>query len=293
MGMIRQMLTTVRTVEIVKQNMTDQTAKPISGPGRDPLDRITMSCFIYIARMMDIRKFASFFFGIIEHSDVFAHGLEDKSKKTFEAEASKYKDKSKDDPKDYSFARQFINEIILSRAVETFNLYIIMLLEELFLTKPEMLKSENPIDAAKVFELRDFDNVVSYLVERKLHELGYKGLYELNKYIETRTGLKLFKSDDIFNEVLLATEIRNLIAHNDCRKNERFASRLAPNVIATLTISESLDGGPHGGKVILSDGWVRDASEVLDSVVFDFDEAAAKKFGLNTLNRMTSFLFRK
>jgi hypothetical protein len=33
MGMIRQMLTTVRAVEIVKQNMTDQTAKPISGPG--------------------------------------------------------------------------------------------------------------------------------------------------------------------------------------------------------------------------------------------------------------------
>jgi hypothetical protein len=214
-----------------------------------------MSCFIYIARMMDIRKFVSFFFGIIEHSDVFAHGLEDKSKKTFEAEASKYKDKSKDDPKDYSFARQFINEIIISRAVETFNLYIIMLLEELFLTKPEMLKAENPIDVAKVFELRDFDNIVSYLVERKLHELG--------------------------------------IAHNDCRKNKRFASRLAPNVIATLTISESLDGGPHGGKVILSDGWVRDASEVLDSVVFDFDEAAAKKFGLNTLNRMTSFLSRK
>jgi hypothetical protein len=89
MGMIRQMLTTVRTVEIVKQNMTDQTAKPISGPGRDPPDRITVSCFIYIARMMDIRKFVSFVFGIIEHSDVFAHGLEDKSKKTFVAEASK------------------------------------------------------------------------------------------------------------------------------------------------------------------------------------------------------------
>jgi hypothetical protein len=156
-----------------------------------------------------------------------------------------------------------------------------------------MLKSESPIDVAKVFELRDFDNIVSYLVERKLHELGYKGLSELKKYIESRTGLTLFKSDDAFNKVLLASEIRNLIAHNDCRKNKRFESQLPSNTMATLNVSDSFDGSPYGGKVILSDEWVRDAGEVLDSVVFDFDEAAAQKFGLKTLNRMTSFLFRK
>jgi hypothetical protein len=156
-----------------------------------------------------------------------------------------------------------------------------------------MLKSESPVDVATVFELRDFDNIISYLVERKLHDLGYKGLSELNKYIETRTGLKLFKSDDVFNKTLLASEIRNLIAHNDCRKNKRFESQVPSNVVATLNVSDSVGGGPFGGKVILSDEWVRDVSEVLASVVFDFDEAAAQKFGLRTLNRMTSFLYRK
>jgi hypothetical protein len=63
--------------------------------------------------------------------------------------------------------------------------------------------------------------------------------------------------------------------------------------MAALTVSDSYDGSPYGGKVILSDEWVRDVGEVLDSVAFDFDEAAAQKFGLKTFNRMTSFLFRK
>jgi hypothetical protein len=75
--------------------MTNQTAKPVSGPGRDPPERITMSCFMYIARVMDTRNFASLFFGIVAHSDVFARGLEDKSRKAFEEAAGKYKNNPK------------------------------------------------------------------------------------------------------------------------------------------------------------------------------------------------------
>jgi hypothetical protein len=56
-----------------------------------------MSCFTYIARVMDMRHFESFFFGIVAHSEVFANGLEDKT--AFEAAAGMYKNKSNDDPK--------------------------------------------------------------------------------------------------------------------------------------------------------------------------------------------------
>jgi hypothetical protein len=92
--------------------------------------------------------------------------------------------------------------------------------------------------------------------------------------------------------VFLLQEIRNLIAHNDCRKNKRFETQINADVMATLTVGESMDGGPYGGKVILSDDWARSAFDPLHSVVFDFDEAVAQKYGLNTLNRMSSFLYR-
>jgi hypothetical protein len=84
--------------------------------------------------------------------------------------------------------------------------------------------------------------------------------------------------------------IRNLIAHNDCKKKHfEDRTRQLPPTMAALTVSDSYDGSPYGGKVILSDEWVR--SWIVLPLIFD--EAAAQKFGLKTLNRMTSFLFRK
>jgi hypothetical protein len=126
--------------------MTDDAPKPLSAPGRDPPDRITISCFYYVERATDVRRFASFFYGIIAQSELFAQGLDDESKKKFAEAAGEYKPNSDQEhsvvrqfmnerkiPKrKYSVGCQFINEMITSRAVETFNLYIIMILGELF-----------------------------------------------------------------------------------------------------------------------------------------------------------------
>jgi hypothetical protein len=168
-----------------------------------------------------------------------------------------------------------------------------MILGELFHKTPEMLKSEGQIDVATIIDMKgDFDGIISYVIDRKLHELGYKGLAKLAEYIESRTGIPLFRTDDTLKKVLLLQEIRNLVAHNDCKKNKRFETQINADVMATLTVGESMDGGPYGGKVILSDDWARSAFDPLHSVVFDFDEAVAQKYGLNTLNRMSSFLYR-
>jgi hypothetical protein len=151
------------------------------------------------------------------------------------------------------------------------------MLRLIFLEKPEMLKSEGAIDVATVFELKNFEDIIRFVAERKIYELGYKSLDELRKYVHTRTGIELFKSNEAFNSVVLASEVRNLIAHNDCRVNDIFRRRT--NGISDadkLPVSE-------GGKVQISDEWVRRASYTLDAVVFDFDAAAATKFSLETL----------
>jgi hypothetical protein len=231
---------------------------------------------------MEVRQFVSFFFGVVAHSDAVGRGLEENSRRRFEEAVQRYKQP----PKDYSIDRQFINEMTLSRLVETFDLYLILILRELFHAKPDMLKSNSSIDAETLLSLKTFDDIISYLAEDKLHELSYKSLSELNKYIQSRTRIPLFKSDEIYNKVLLTTEIRNLIAHNDCRKNDRFEKHVPPEIAATLRISEM-------GTIILSDEYVNRTSDVLDNVVFDFDEVVAKKYNLETVNRMTSFLFRK
>jgi hypothetical protein len=249
---------------------------------RDPPDKVTCSCLGYMARVTELREFISFFFGIVKSSDAFAKSLTPESAKAFSTETEKYRIGK------YSFSvhRQFVNEMMLSRAVETFDLYVLTVLREIFAAKPEMLKSETAVDAATVIELRNFDDIVFYLAERKLHELSFKPLSELRKYIESRTGIDLFSSEAEYEVVLLASEVRNLIAHNDCRINDVFKRRTEKlKDKDKFPVSDS-------GKFVIEDEWVRRASYALDNVVFNFDEAVAKKFDIPPMNRMTSFIWR-
>jgi hypothetical protein len=248
---------------------------------RDPPDMVTYGCSVYMARVMELRDFISFFFGIIKSSQQFAKGLTEESKKQFETEAIKY------EFRDYSFSthRQFVHEIMLSRAVESFDLYVLTILRLIFLEKPEMLKSEGSIEITTVFDLKNIEDIIRFIAERKVYELGYKSLHELRKYILSRTGIDLFKNEETLKTVILASEVRNLIAHNDCRVNDIFLRRIAE--VKGIVIPKD------GDKFELSDEWLRRASYTLDAVVFDFDESAAAKFNLPTLHRMTSFIFRR
>ena len=84
--------------------------------------------------------------------------------------------------------------------------------------------------------------------------------------------------------VLLASEIRNLIAHNDCKVSEQFKRR-------TNVIDKPLKINEHA-KVLIDDDWLHGASYTFDGVVFDFDEAAVAKFDLKTSGQIGFVLNR-
>jgi hypothetical protein len=174
---------------------------------------------------------------------------------------------------------------MLSRAVETFDLYVLLALREIFEARPEMLKSEGSVEIAAVLDLKRFEDIVMHIAEKKLHELSFKPLSELRKYIQTRTGIDLYGSEKTYETVLLASEVRNLIAHNDCRLNEIFEKRVPEH------IRKSVSTYPMG-KVIITDEWVREACYTMDALVFDFDVAISEKYGLKTFQPGTSFVFR-
>jgi hypothetical protein len=111
---------------------------------------------------------------------------------------------------------------------------------------------------------------VFHVAERKLHELSYKPLAVLREYIQSRTGIDLFATEEIFKRCLLASEVRNLIAHNDCVINGVFLRRVA-------SADPSI---PKRGKFQITDEWARQTSYMLDAIVFDFDEGAAPKFAV-------------
>lgn len=259
--------------------MTDDDDPIILG-FREPPDFITRACLSYMARVMELRDFVGFFFGLVKSSAAIAQGMTPESRETFETEAAKYK------ISEYNFSshRQLVNEIMLSRAVESFDLYVLTVLRRVFEVVPDILKTEEKIEISKVIELKSFDEMVFYLAERKLHELSYKPLSDLNDYIASKTGVKLFKTSAIYDTALVASEVRNLIAHNDCRVNDIFKRKIAKAKI-NLEISDS-------EKVAISDEWLRRVCYTLDGAVFDFDESVSEKFGLERSNRFASFIFR-
>ncbi|MEK9842869.1 hypothetical protein [Thalassospira sp.] len=243
---------------------------------REPPEMLTTSCLSYMGRIMELRNFVGFYFSFVKASS--------KIKSIFDEAPTIPKPETDEELQvvEYNFSvhRQFVNEIMLSRAVETFDLYILNILREIFQVKPEILKSSKKLDAATLIELRTPEEIIMFLAESQLNELGYEPLHDLCRWVKERTSLDVFKSDLIFDTAQIATEIRNLIAHNDCQANTVIAKRLGRKM-SELEVSET-------GKIIVSDEFVRKCCYTLDGVVFDFDEAVASKFDVERHDRQES-----
>jgi hypothetical protein len=246
-----------------------------------PADHITISCFTYMARVMERREFATFFFGVVASSAGFAKGLTPESRAAFEEAAAKYLP----DPPRFAPHHQFIKELLLTRTVESFDLYLLQILRLIYSEHPELVIKPDRFDAAFAKSEMDADDFLASLAEKKLQDLGYSGLRQLSGYFEKKIGITLFKDKDIYENALVASQVRNLIAHNDGRVNRIFLKK---------TEGLPMDPAPEFGmRYVISTVWLRHISAVLDSVVFDFDESAIKRFAIPTYNRFTSFLSRR
>ncbi len=244
-----------------------------------PPDRVTEPCLTYIARIMELREFVGFYFAFVKASGQFSQDISG----NYEAELNEHQRRVLQ--YDYSRQRPLVNQIMLSRAVESFDLYLTTILRDIFLSRPEMLKSDSSIDVSTIIDAGNYSDLIWQIVERKVHELSYKPLSDLRKFIENRTGLDLFPNQEAFELTVLASEVRNLIAHNDCIINDLFKRRTRGLQVA-IEVSST-------GRVKIDDEWLRKASYSLDNIVFRFDERAVEKFGLHSLNRMTSFILRE
>jgi hypothetical protein len=239
---------------------------------RHPPTQITRGCAAYMDRVHELREFISAFFSMVKSFEPLTAAVQ----KTAPEKLSKLRQRTIPALYNYSVHRQFLNELVLSRTVETFDLYVLTTLRAIFRARPEMLKSESPIAVATIVELRNFEDVLTYIAERRLHELSFKPLSELDKFIRSRTGIPLFGTPEVYRTALIASEVRNLVAHNDCLVSDLFRNRVGD----TLPEEDIF----ASGKFNISDRWMREASYVLDGVVFDFDSQVSAKFGIPTID---------
>lgn len=116
---------------------------------------------------------------------------------------------------------QFLLEILIVRLVDNYLNYLASLLFEIFIQRPETLKSSETINLETVLSHESIDSLVRAIAERKIEELGYRSFNDLSKYFIEKFKLKLCRDED-FPKLIEAIAVRNISVHNRCIANKRF-----------------------------------------------------------------------
>lgn len=189
----------------------------------------THSLHNYFASFKQINSFLAFVLqlvGAIETSAKHAHTVllevedDPAERKRLEEEWSKRRSPV-DDLKEH---RQFFMKVILVRHVENYLNYLSSILREVFLARPEALKSSERIELETVLAHTSIEELVKTISERKVESLSYASLNNLTEYFREKFHISVVKDADL-SRVVEAIEIRNISVHNRCVINGRYVAR--------------------------------------------------------------------
>ncbi|KQS45894.1 transcriptional regulator [Flavobacterium sp. Leaf359] len=156
--------------------------------------------------------------------------------------------------------------ILFSSCADNFETYLSDLLYEIYLAKPESLKSEESVTIKEVLDCSDIQEFINYFAKKKLSKLkrgSVKAFLSENTQIDSLKVIDKIEEKKI--EKLL--QIRHLYAHNNGRSDEKFIKYFPEYKVNELhemsidTIIEYLD--------------------YLSSIAAQIDKAAMLKFNLN------------
>jgi len=116
-------------------------------------------------------------------------------------------------------------EILYVRHVENYINYIAGIINQIFIAKPMTLRSSENITLAEALSQETINDLVLFVAEKKVNQLSYLSLTDLNNYFLDRFGLSLANSIDLQN-LFIAVETRNLSVHNRSIINSRYINRM-------------------------------------------------------------------
>jgi hypothetical protein len=129
--------------------------------------------------------------------------------------------------------QELFAQLMLTRMVDSFLTYLSDLLTLIFRSRPEMMKTkkepgDTEISVALEYipEYKTMDELISALIERRVHRLSYLGVRKLNEYMSRQFGLTIATDDKSLDVLVLLIELRNLLAHNRGIVNRVFCERV-------------------------------------------------------------------
>lgn len=164
---------------------------------------------------------------------------------------------------------KILSRIMFSSIVDNFETYLSDLLFEIYLAKPDTLKSDQQVKVSDVLNCNDIQDFVEFFAKQKISKLqkgSVKGFIKDNKQIKDLNIMDDAKIDEI--EKIL--QIRHLYSHRNGIADEKF-------------IQYYKQGVQIGDDFLLTIDEILEKLEYLASSIVDIDSAAITKYNLSTI----------
>ena len=110
--------------------------------------------------------------------------------------------------------------------VSAFQRYFSSIVQAAALKQLFLLASAQQVRVDDVLRFSRHRDLVSFIVDRKVNELAYGGLVDLEKFFNDRLGVRMFESGGERELLRLFIEARNINVHNGGVVNDIFLSRV-------------------------------------------------------------------
>lgn len=121
---------------------------------------------------------------------------------------------------------KILSQNLTNGIVNSFQKYFSSIIQSAALKRPIILSSSQTVKIDDVLKFTKHRDLVSFIVDRKINELSYGGLADMEKYFDERLGIKMFNNNEERSLLKLFIEARNINVHNGAIVNEIFASRV-------------------------------------------------------------------
>lgn len=145
-------------------------------------------------------------------------------------------------------------EMAFMYLVSIFDAFLQDLFTTALIARPETLRSRKQITYEKVLELQRRGNLIAYLAEREMMEVGYRPINEQLEFYAQKFGVQLTDSGVRLGDLNEMFARRNLLAHNNGYVNTIYRER-APR--SRLMI---------GKRLSVSDNYWKRSRQLLDTV---------------------------
>lgn len=161
-----------------------------------------------------------------------------------------------------------LSRILYSSIVDNFETYLSDILLEIYLAKPETLKSEQTVTVEEVLNCSDLQDFIMYCAKQKIGKLqkgSVKGFISENKQIRDLKVIDNVKQDKI--EKIL--QIRHLYSHRNGIVDDKFLKYFS--------------GFSSGAEHQISIDEILDKIEYLTQIINEIDKASIMKYSLSTI----------